>query len=75
MNAPKGISIDPNDILYISEWGNNRISLFTREGYFLRSFGAPGNGLGQFLHPTDIMVLDNGVIHISDYNNGRVQIF
>ena len=32
LNGPKGIAIDSNDIVYVSECGNHRISIFTKEG-------------------------------------------
>ena len=75
LNEPIGIAIDTTDILYVSEWNNCRISIFTREGHFLRSFGSRGEGPGQFKCPSGIIVSNNGVIYISDWNNDRVQVF
>jgi len=31
---PQGIGIDPNDILYVADKGNNRVQRFTPEGFF-----------------------------------------
>ena len=70
-----GIVVDSNDVIYISESNNHRISLFTRDGHFLRSFGTQGKGSGQFNHQTAIAIANNGVIYISDSRNGRVQVF
>ena len=72
LNEPKGIAIDSNDIVYISEW-KNRISVFTCGGQFLRSFGSQGDKPGQFRDPTGIVVI-NGAIYVSD-DNDRVQVF
>ena len=33
LNRSMGIAIDCSDIVYVSERGNNRISLFTRDGH------------------------------------------
>ena len=57
-------------MVYVSDSRNNRISLFAQEGDFLRSFGAPGSGPGQFERPSGIVV---SVIYIGD--NSRVQVF
>ena len=74
LNAPMGMAIDTNDLVYVSEWNNHRISIFTREGHFLRSFGSHGQGPGQFNNPTGITVSNNGVTYICDFNNQRVQV-
>ncbi|MBU1188319.1 MAG: choice-of-anchor D domain-containing protein [Gammaproteobacteria bacterium] len=33
-SRPQGFAIDPNDILYVADRGNNRIQRFTPEGFF-----------------------------------------
>ena len=74
LDTPLGITIDSNDIVYVSERGNHRISIFTREGQFLRSFGAKGEGPGQFNVPCEILS-SNGFLYVSDIENDRVQVF
>ena len=73
LNKPKGIAIDLNDIVYVSDSSNNRISVFTCGGQFLRSFGSQGDKPGQFRDPTGIVVI-NGAIYVSDYF-GHLQVF
>ena len=34
--------------MYITEWGNDHISIFTTNGHFVRSYGGQGNSVGQF---------------------------
>ena len=75
LKEPKGIAIDSNDIIYVSECGNNRISIFTREGQFLRLFGTCGQEPGQFNNPTRITISTNGALYVSDSENSRVQVF
>ena len=60
--------------MYVVEYGNHRVSVFTHEGTFLMSFGSEGNGPGQFKHPRAITVDKNGVFYISDTGNNRIQI-
>ena len=73
---PEGIAIDSKDnTVYVTDRINHCILLFTREGDFLRSFGIHGTELKQFNRPSGIIVSQNGVIYISDYNTGCVQVF
>ena len=69
-----GIALDSNNIVYVSDSANN-ISVFTTEGHFLTSFGTQGNGPGQFNRPTGLTISRNGVIYVSDYYSGRIQVF
>ena len=54
LNSPAGVTIDSDDIVYVTDHNNNRVSMFTSEGQFLRSFGAKGTG--QFNGPFRIAV-------------------
>ena len=75
LNWPTGVSIDSDDIVYVTERNNHRVSLFTSEGQFLRSFGTIGEGLGQFKEPFGIAVDREGLVYVSDHCNDRLQIF
>jgi NHL repeat len=39
LNEPNGLAIDAAGLLLVAEFGNNRVSVYTREGDFLRAFG------------------------------------
>ena len=41
----------------------------------MRSFGMSGTGAGEFIGPSGITISNDGVVYISDYRNGRVQVF
>ena len=75
LNWPRGISIDSNDVVYVTEWNNCRVSVFTCEGKFLESFGTEGSGPGQFNVPRGIAVDKDGLVYVSDTYNNRLQIF
>ena len=66
LSFPTSISIDSDDAVYVAEGRNHRVSVFTREGTFLTSFGSKGDGPGQFNTPREITVDKNGVIYVSD---------
>ena len=38
LSQPYGVAMDTGDTMYVAEWANMSISLFTKEGQFLRSF-------------------------------------
>ena len=73
LNLPSSISI--HDIVYVTESRNHRVSMFTSEGQFLRSFGTKGDGPGQFYYPYGIAVDRDGLVYVSDCFNDRIQIF
>ena len=58
-----------------------RVIVYSPDGEELYRFGGSGEGPGQFVWPTDVVVLDDGRVLVSEYgagpsgNNDRVQIF
>jgi tripartite motif-containing protein 2/3/tripartite motif-containing protein 71 len=68
LDTPTDIHIDSDNIMYVTEGHNYRISLFTLEGEFLTSFGSEGDGPGQLnyvtlLHPREITGDKQGTIY------------
>ena len=61
--------------MYVADLKNHRVSMFTGEGQFLRSFGTKEAGLGQFSDPRGIAVDRDGLVYVSDCANNRIQIF
>ena len=41
----------------------------------VRTFGSQGSGAGQLSYPCGIAVSPDGQVYVSDYSNGRVQVF
>ena len=74
LDKPVGVAID-NNTVYISEYKNNRISVFTSAGQFIKSFGGTGNGPGEFLNPRGLAVDISGAVYVCDMGNHRVQVF
>lgn len=52
-----------------------QVAVFTLEGEFVRQFGRPGTGLGEFDRPNGIAVTQIGRLVVADSNNQRVQAF
>ncbi len=67
--------MDSDDRVYVGEYLNNRVSVFTCEGVFLKSFGSRGSGPGQLYLPFGITVDQCGVVYVSDTTDNNVQMF
>ena len=57
LNNPRGLCIDSNGDVYVTEFHNNRVSVFSRYLHFLRNFGTQ-----QLIHPCDVKVTPNYVV-------------
>jgi sugar lactone lactonase YvrE len=74
----------PNGDVFISEGHNqnpqappetvSRISRFTKDGKFIKSFGKLGSGPGEFRGPHDLTMDLQGRLLVADRGNMRVQI-
>ena len=74
LNKPAGIAIDTEatGLVYVSEWGKNRISIFTSEGVFVNSFVRKGK---QFNNPYGITFDKDGFLYVCDNKNSCLLIF
>jgi len=74
-NVATGVSIPPSGLIYVSDFYNHRIQIFTRNGNFVSVFGKKGTGKGELNLPTDVTFGPNGKIYVVDYGNNRIQIW
>jgi DNA-binding beta-propeller fold protein YncE len=75
-NRPTGLSIGPDDHIYIADgYGNCQVHRFNEAGDLLLSWGAPGSGPGEFYVPHAVAVDPDGRVLIADRENERIQIF
>ena len=75
MGRTSAATIDTNNLVYVSEWFNHRVSVFTSEGRFVVSFGREGQGPGEFNYLCGLAVDDSGVVYVCDTDNNRVVLF
>lgn len=74
-DVPASAIADKQGNIYVSDFNNNRIQKFDRDGKFLISWGRKGTRTGQFSGP-DFLAFDaDGNILVTDYWNCRVQKF
>src|SRR5215469_7590424 len=61
---------------YISDgYVNSRVAKVDRDGNWVKSWGEPGSGPGQFKVPHSIAVDAQGNVYVADRGNGRIQVF
>lgn len=73
--GPRDVAVGPDERLYVTDTGNNRIQVFDTDGNYAGEFGGTGGEPGLFSEPVGIAVDENGDIFIADTWNQRVQVF
>src|SRR5207248_1742754 len=64
-----------NGLLFVADFGNDRVQVFRSDGTYVRSWGTRGTAPGQFTRPTGIAVDHDGAVYVADHFNDRVQKF
>jgi sugar lactone lactonase YvrE len=78
---PYQVAIDANGLVWVTDTDNERVQVFTRDGQFVRAFGAngangsTGGGPGEFTKPYGAASDCKGNIYITEQENRRVQVF
>jgi hypothetical protein len=75
-NQPTDMAITPSGDIFVADgYGNRRIVHFDRGGKFIKAWGGPGSGAGEFVLPHAIVLGEGGRLYVADRNCGRIQIF
>ena len=72
---PYGITITPDQFLYMADGKNERILKMNLNGEILGALGEPGKGEGQFGWAHSVAVGSKGEIYVAEILNWRVQKF
>jgi len=72
---PKGIAVDFDGNIYVTESYYDFVLIFNPQGELLFAFGGSGDEPGEFSQPTGIWVDSMGRLFVSDMLNGRISIF
>ena len=73
---PTDVTWDSDGNIYISDgYINSRIAKYDKHGDWVKSFGEPGTGPGQFRLPHQIVADRNNNLYVGDRTNHRVQVF
>jgi hypothetical protein len=73
---PTDVAWDSAGNTYISDgYVNSRVAKYDKNGDWVRSWGEPGTGPGQFRLPHAIAVDRNNHVYVGDRSNRRIQVF
>jgi sulfatase modifying factor 1 len=65
------IAVDEQKNVYVADWGNHRIQVFSKSGSFLKKFGGQGDTPGQFRDgPGAVAAVPNGLLIAWDPSPG-----
>ena len=70
-----GIACDSTGNVYVTDFGNTRIQVFTPEGEFLRIIGKRGHGEGELYCPVSVAVDSKDLVYVSENGNQRISVF
>jgi streptogramin lyase len=73
---PTDVTWDNDGNIYISDgYINSRIAKYDKNGDWVKQWGGPGKGPGEFNTPHGIASDAQGNIYVADRNNDRIQVF
>ncbi len=75
LTKPRGVTTNSNGHILVTEEGAHCVSVFSREGMKLFSFGMKGKSNQQFDCPCGIAVDEGDNIYVTDSSNHRIQKF
>jgi len=74
LSWPQGIAIADKEI-FISNHGNDNISVFSTRGNFHREFGSPGDEDECLDGPRGLAISTTGELIVCDSDNNRLSVF
>ena len=77
LSQPYGVTVH-NKHVFVADYGNYRISVFTLDGQLIRTIGSYGSGPGQFNGAHNAVAFapgEDGDMYVVDYGNSRIQVF
>ena len=75
LGEPWGIAFGKDGMWAVADRSNHCVYIFDSQDQVVKSFGAPGNGNGQFHWPTGVAFDDDNHLYVVDKDNHRVQKF
>lgn len=70
---PTAVAVDDNNRIYVGEYLDNTIKIYSADGTLIDTVGGTGVGPGRFKRIAGLWV-DEGFLYVADSLNGRVQI-
>ncbi len=77
--SPSAVAIGANGDIFVADGhevnGNNRVVKLTKDGKFIKAWGATGYAPGEFRTLHAIAIDPSGRVFVADRDNNRIQIF
>ena len=74
-HRPTDVTWDPQGNIFVSDgYGDSRIAKYDKNGRFIKTAGARGNGENQYSTPHGIQGDANGNIYVADRGNSRIVV-
>ncbi len=64
-----------NGLVYVSDFGDFKVKIYTEDGDYVSSVGSFGRTLGQFVRPKGVAVDQDGLLYVVDAGFENVQVF
>jgi DNA-binding beta-propeller fold protein YncE len=74
IRQPTNIWVTPDEI-YVSDFGDFKVKVYSHDGDFVRAVGKYGRGFGMFIRPKGIAVDRDGILYVVDAGFHNVQMF
>ena len=74
-DGPSGVAVNTHGEIAVSDYGNQRVQVFSSERKFLFSFGEKGTGDGHFNCPSGVTYDRDDNLLVADGMNHRIQQF
>jgi sugar lactone lactonase YvrE len=77
-DEPNEAVVGPDGDIFVPQGhgkGENRLLKFDRHGRFIKAWGQTGTGPGEFDTPHSVVIDRDGLLHVADRSNGRIQVF
>ena len=75
VQGPWGVAVSKSGEVVVSEYNQCCISVYSKEGKKIRSFGSEGSSTGKFQYPRGVAITSDNHILVTDEHNGRIQMF
>lgn len=72
--GPRAIAVT-DERIFVTDTGNERVQVFSKDGTFLTAFGGFGSEQGKLIEPTGIVIGPDGHVWVADSGNARIQVF
>jgi DNA-binding beta-propeller fold protein YncE len=73
--GPRSLTLLPDNRLLVTDTGNHRLQVLSRDGQFITEVGSQGPALGQVNEPVGLATGPDDSVYLADTWNGRVQQF